>query len=114
MCDWFTVQDRFMIISEAAGGRDVGELPYTGDMTQRFAEYVEAGYELTPDERLEAARMLRLSVDQDTDSKQADIDGAWDDVIDRRVGEVVSGQARLVDGRDGLAQIRAELTARRK
>lgn len=83
-------------------------------MTPRFAEYIEAGYELTPDERLEAARMLRLSVDQDTSSEQADIDIAWDDVIDRRVAEVVSGQARLVDGREGLAQIRAELATRRK
>lgn len=83
-------------------------------MTPRFAEYIEAGYALTPDERLEAARMLRLSVDQDTDSEQADIDVAWDNVIGRRVAEVVSGQARLVDGRDGLAEIRAELAARRK
>lgn len=83
-------------------------------MTSRFAEYIEAGYELSPDERLEAARMLRLSVDQDTDSEQADIDVAWDDVIDRRVADVVSGQARLVDGREGLAQIRAELATRRK
>lgn len=83
-------------------------------MTSRFAEYIEAGYESSPDERLEAARMLRLSVDQDTDSEQADIDVAWDDVIDRRVADFVSGQARLVDGREGLAQIRAELATRRK
>lgn len=82
-------------------------------MTPTLAEYIEAGYALTPDERLEAARMLRLSVDQDTDGEQADIDEAWDDVIDRRVAEVASGEARLVDGRDGLAQIRAELAARR-
>jgi hypothetical protein len=83
-------------------------------MTPRFAEYIEAGYALTPDERLEAARMLRLSVDQDGDSEQADIDVAWDEVIDRRVADIVSGQAKLVDGRDGLAQIRAELAARRR
>lgn len=90
------------------------EQPYTNHMTPRFAEYIEAGYALTPDERLEAARMLRLSVDQDSDSEQADIDVAWDEVIDRRVADIVSGQAKLVDGRDGLAQIRAELAARRR
>ena len=90
------------------------EQPYTNHMTPRFAEYIEAGYALTPDERLEAARMLRLSVDQDGDSEQADIDVAWDEVIDRRVADIVSGQAKLVDGRDGLAQIRAELAARRR
>lgn len=83
-------------------------------MTVRFADYIEAGYALTPDERLEAARMLRQSVDQDTDSEQAAIDVEWDDVIAQRVSEVISGEARLIDGRDGFAQIRAELAARRE
>lgn len=82
-------------------------------MAQKLAEYVEAGYALTPDERLEAARMLRLSVDQDTNSDQADTDAAWDDAIDRRVSEVANGTASLVDGREGLAQIRTELAVRR-
>lgn len=82
-------------------------------MAQKLAEYVEAGYALTPDERLEAARMLRLSVDQDTNSDQADTDAAWDEVIDRRVSEVANGTASLIDGRTGLDQIRAELAARR-
>lgn len=76
--------------------------------------YVEAGYALSPDERLEAARMLRLSVDRDTDSDQAEIDAAWDDVIERRVGEVVRGNATLVEGREAMAQIRADLAARRR
>lgn len=83
-------------------------------MSPKLSEYVEAGYALSPDERLEAARMLRLSVDQDTDGEQGDIDAAWDEVIDRRVAEVVGGGASLVDGREGLAQIRAELAARRR
>lgn len=83
-------------------------------MTARLADYVAAGFELTPDERLEAARMLWLSVDQDTDANQAEIDAAWDDVIDRRVAGVVDGTATLVDGPASLTQIRAELAARRK
>jgi len=83
-------------------------------MTPKLSEYVEAGYALSPDERLEAARMLRLSVDQDTDSEQADIDAAWDEVIDRRVAEAVSGEANLVYGREGRAQLRAELASRRR
>lgn len=82
-------------------------------MAQELADYVEAGYALTPDERLEAARMLRLSVDQDTDQGQADTDAAWDDVIDRRVREVANGTAELVDGREGLEAIRSEIAARR-
>lgn len=83
-------------------------------MTARLADYIETGYELTPDERLEAARMLRLSVDQDTDVNQVEIDAAWDEVIDRRVVEVVNGTANLVDGPESLAQIRADLAAHRR
>lgn len=83
-------------------------------MTARLTDYVETGYKLTPDERLEAARMLRLSVDQDTDHTQAEIDAAWDEVIGQRVAAVVSGTATLVDGPESLAQIRADLAARRK
>lgn len=82
-------------------------------MTPKLAEYVEAGYALTPAERLEAARMLRLSAEQDTDDGQSDIDAAWDDVIGQRVAEVVNGTARLVDGPETIAQIRAELATRR-
>lgn len=82
-------------------------------MTPNLAEYVQAGYALTPEERLEAARMLRLSADQDTNDDQADIDAAWDDVIGQRVADVVNGTATLMDGPDTIAQIRAELAARR-
>lgn len=83
-------------------------------MSARLPDYVEAGYALTPDERLEAARLLRLSVEQDTDSGRAGIDAAWDEVIDRRVAEVVDGSAALIDGPGSLAQVRAELAARRR
>ena len=76
-------------------------------MSPKLAEYVEAGYALTPDERLEAARLLRLSADQDTDGDQAQIDAAWDETIVPRVSEVV-------DGPESLAEIRAELAARHK
>jgi hypothetical protein len=76
-------------------------------------EYIEAGYALTPAERLEAARVLRLSVDQDTDERQPEIDAAWEDEIDRRLDEVKRGDdGVLVDGHEGLAAIRDELAAR--
>jgi len=83
-------------------------------MTPKLSEYIEAGYALTPDERLEAARVLRLSVDQDTDREQAEIDATWDDVIDQRVAEVIRGDAKLVDGREAMARVRADLAARRR
>ncbi|WP_022882966.1 addiction module protein [Gryllotalpicola ginsengisoli] len=83
-------------------------------MKQTLAEYLEAGYALTPEERLEAARMLRQSVEQETDAGQAEIDAAWDEEISKRVAEVLDGSANLVDGPETLAQVRAELAARRK
>ena len=83
-------------------------------MTPGLAEYIEAGYALTPDERLEAARMLQLSVEQETNEDQADVDAAWDAAIDRRVQEIVDGTAVLVDGPTSHARVRAELAARRK
>jgi hypothetical protein len=82
-------------------------------MTPKLAEYIEAGKSLGTAERLEAARQLLLSVDYD-DAEQGELDEAWDEAIDRRVSEVVSGTARTVDGRAAHAQIRAELAARRK
>ncbi|TAM70745.1 MAG: hypothetical protein EPN48_05230 [Microbacteriaceae bacterium] len=82
-------------------------------MTPKLADYIEAGKALDADERLEAAHQLLLSVDQDAGADQADIDAAWDEVVDRRVEEIVSGKAKLVDGREGLVRIRAELAARR-
>lgn len=92
----------------------VGDPPYTRCMASRLADYIEAGYALTSEERLEAARMLRLSVEQDIDEGQADIDAAWDDAIAQRVAEVVKGTAQLVDGPETIAQIRADLAARRR
>lgn len=83
-------------------------------MNGRLAEYIEAGYALTPQERLQAARMLWLSVEQDTDEADARADSAWDDLIERRVSEVLTGTARLVDGPESVAQVRAELAARRE
>lgn len=78
-------------------------------MTPKLTEYIEAGYALTPEERLEAARMLRLSVDQDVETERSEIDAEWDIVIERRVEEAVSGKVQLVSGRESFARIRARL-----
>lgn len=83
-------------------------------MTPKLPDYIEAGKALDPDERLEVAHQLLLSVDQDADAEQVDIDAAWEEVIDRRVEEVVSGKAKLVDGREAHARVRAEVAALRK
>jgi hypothetical protein len=90
---------------------DVGSPPYSQYMTPELADYIEAGKTLDVDERLEAARQLLLSVDHDPDANQDDLDAVWDQVIDRRANEIFSGKAKLVDGRDAHAQLRAEVAA---
>lgn len=81
-------------------------------MTPRLAEYVEAGYTLTPEERLEAARLLRLSVDRDAEAEQSDVDAAWLVEIGSRLDEVREGRVELVDADETYRLISAELAAR--
>ena len=83
-------------------------------MTPKLADYIEAGKAFDAEERLEAAHQLLLSVDRDADADQVDIDEAWDEAVARRVNEIVSGEALLVDGREAHARVRAEVTALRK
>jgi hypothetical protein len=83
-------------------------------MTPELAQYIEAGKALDADERLEAAHQLLLSVDQDLDVGQADIDASWDEVVGQRVKEITQGTAPLVDGREAHARVRAEIAALRE
>ena len=82
-------------------------------MTPELAQYIQDGYELTPEERLEAARMLRLSVDRDVETEQSVIDAAWETEIQRRVDDVQSGRAELVDGEESFRRVRAHLDSLR-
>lgn len=93
---------------------DVSAPPYTGLMTPKLADYIEAGKAFDADERLEVAHQLLLTVDRDTGTDQTDIDAAWDEAIERRVGEIVGGTAKLVDGREAHARVRAEVSALRQ
>ena len=93
---------------------DAGASTYTEPMTPKLADYIEAGKALDADERLEAAHQLLLSVDRDAGADQAEIGAAWDEAIDRRVTEIVSGTAKLVDGRQAHARVRAEVSALRQ
>lgn len=83
-------------------------------MTPKLADYIKAGMALGADERLDAAHQLLLSVDRDSEVDQEGVDAAWDATIDRRVGEIVSGKAKLVDGREAHAEVRAEIAALRR
>lgn len=82
-------------------------------MTPELADYIEAGYSLTPDERLEAARMLRLSVDQDARSDPAEIEASWRGEIGSRVDDILAGRVELVDADETYRLLSAELASKR-
>ena len=88
--------------------------PYTRSMTPKLVDYIEAGKALDADERLEAAHQLLLSVDRDVDATEAEVASVWDETIDRRVEDVLSGDADLVDGREAHARVSAEIAATRR
>lgn len=88
---------------------DVSAPPYTRCMTPKLADYIEAGKTLDADER-EIAALALQHVDE---AEQAEIDAAWDEEIDRRIDEIVSGKVQLVSGRETLAMARSMLAARR-
>lgn len=88
----------------------VGEESYTGGMTPRLADFIEAGRALDADER-EIAAMALQQVDA---AEQAAVDAAWDEAIERRLEELTSGTVAPVSGRETLAIARARSAARRK
>ena len=79
-------------------------------MTRRLADYIEAGKALDADEREIAA----LALQQVDETEQAEIDAAWDEAIDRRLDELMSGKVKPVSGRETIAIARARSAARRK
>lgn len=79
-------------------------------MTPKLAEYIAEGRNLSPDEREIAAFALQ----QISDAEQAEVDTAWDEEIDRRIDDILTGKVDLVDGEESIRMIRAELAARRK
>lgn len=78
-------------------------------MTSSLAKYIESGKALDADER-EIAALALQHVDE---SEQAEVDAAWDEEIDRRVDEILSGKVQLVSGRETHAMAKAMLAARR-
>jgi len=76
-------------------------------MTLSLAEYVKAGFELTPEDRMEAARLLQAADDEDVQ-----LSTEWLDEIDARADDVISGKVRLVDSEKTFRRALAELAAR--
>ena len=89
---------------------DVSAPSYTCQMVPKLASYIAAGKNLDADER-EIAVLALQRVDE---SEKAAIDAAWDEVIDRRLDELVSGTVKSVSGRETIAIARARSAARRE
>lgn len=87
--------------------------PYNRSMIPKLTEYVEAGKQLTVDERLEAAHQLLLSVQQG-DGEQLPDGAEWEAELLRRAKASLDGTAVLHDIDESHAQIRAELVAMRR
>lgn len=78
-------------------------------MTSRLEDYIAEGKTLDADEREIAALSLR----QIDEERQAEVDAAWDETINRRLDELLSGEVEAVSGRETIAIARARAAARR-
>lgn len=88
--------------------------PAVAGLLRRAPEHIEAGYSLTPGERLEAARMLRRSGDQDVDSAPVEVETAWRSEIGSRVDEILAGEVELVDADETYRMLSADLASKRR
>lgn len=79
-------------------------------MASRLEDYIAEGRALDESEREIAALSLRR-VDE---ARQAEVDAAWDETIDRRLDELMSGKVESVSGQETIAIARARAAARRK
>ncbi|WP_454294366.1 addiction module protein [Salana multivorans] len=79
-------------------------------MTPKLTDYIAEGKSLSADEREIAA----LALQEISDPEQAEVDVAWDEEINRRVGDIVAGRVELVDGDETRRMARALLAARRR
>lgn len=79
------------------------------DMTSKLQDYIAEGRALDADEREIAA----LALQQVDETKQAEVDAAWEETVSRRLDELKSGKVEAVSGRETIAIARARSAARR-
>jgi len=79
-------------------------------MASRLEEYIAEGRTLDADEREIAA----LTLQQVDEARQAEVDAAWEETINRRLDELLSGKVTPVSGRATRAKARELLAQRRK
>ena len=74
---------------------------------------LEQAKRLTAEERLEIARELFASVDEDEDGTPEEIEAAWDDEIKRRDEQVLAGGGGAHDAEAVLDEVERMIRAKR-
>jgi putative addiction module component (TIGR02574 family) len=77
-------------------------------------ELLAAALSLPEDQRAELARNLLDSLDDGQDLSPDEWKEAWSDEVERRVHEIRTGKADLIDGDEALRQVRDRLQSRSK
>ena len=76
----------------------------------KLAEYIDAGQAFDADEREVAA----LALQQDNTSESDSLDSSWLAELQRRMDDIRTGHAQLLDYKDSHAMLRAKLAAGRR
>jgi len=79
-------------------------------MTLTLAEYVNLGFELSPADRAEAARLLQSADDEGNNR----LGPGWLDEIRSRIADIKSGKVELMDADESFRLMSAELASRRR
>lgn len=78
-------------------------------MSTDVAAVLKTARSLTREQRADLAHELLLSLEESSTADHAESDAAWHTELERRVDEILSGEAELVSGEESRARIRALL-----
>lgn len=73
-------------------------------MSDQLANLEAETLKLTPEERVELAERLLASVFDDRE-----IENAWEAEVERRIGDLESGRAKLISAADSIARARTAI-----
>jgi putative addiction module component (TIGR02574 family) len=72
-------------------------------MTDKTQAIVEQALKLSPTERAEVAEQLIASLDEVPDT---DVEQAWQEEVQRRLGQIERGEVKLIDSDTVMAELR--------
>jgi putative addiction module component (TIGR02574 family) len=75
-------------------------------MNTQAEQVLQIALSLPPDDRVEIAESLILSLDE---KRAADIEAAWAEEIKRRIESIDKGQARLIPWEEAIRSMRERL-----